>query len=95
MSTKLGETPRADQPKEEAGLLEAVIGENVLHGLGEPENLHRVQVRQVFGDKYRVNVFVRADASTYKVAHSYFLEADSNGKVLTSVPPITRMYPAR
>jgi hypothetical protein len=94
MSTKLDETPRAEQKKEEAGLLEAVIRENVLRGLGEPDNLHRVQVRQVFGGKYRVNVFVRADASTYKVAHSYFLEADSAGQVLTSVPAITRMYPA-
>jgi len=71
--------------------VEAIIGESVLHSLGEPENLHTVQVKPVFGGTYRVNVYVRADA-TFKVAHSYFLEADADGRVLASAPPIRRMY---
>jgi hypothetical protein len=46
----------------------------------------------VCGGKYRVNVYVRADAASYRVAHSYFLEADGDGKVLASIPSITRAY---
>ena len=72
--------------------LEAAIGANVLRELGEPDNLHRVQVHQVFGGKYRVNVFVRVDAATFKVAHSYFLEVDSHGRVQASSPALTRLY---
>jgi len=92
MFTKLEETPRVELSKPEAVGVEAVIVEDVLYRLGEPENLHLVKVRQVYGDKYRVNVYVRADASSYKVAHSYFLEADAKGKVLASTPSISRLY---
>ena len=78
--------------QEEAGLLEAVVRDNVLSALGTPPGPHRVQVRRVWGDRYRVNVFVGESAATLKVAHSYFLEADGDGKVLTSSPAITRSY---
>jgi len=72
--------------------VEAVIAEGVLHRLGEPHNLHTVQVKPVYGDKYRVNVYVRADAASYKVAHSYLVSADGEGLVLASSPAITRLY---
>jgi hypothetical protein len=39
-----------------------------------------------------VNVFVGDDAASLKVAHSYFLQADGDGRVLTSSPAITRAY---
>jgi hypothetical protein len=92
MSTTQEEVLHPGQKTPDRPALEAVIGENVLRGLGKPDNLHMVQVRQVFGGKYRVNVFVRADAATFKVAHSYFLEADDDGNVLASSPAITRLY---
>src|SRR5688572_8131353 len=71
---------------------EAWIARDVLIRLGRPLGLHRVQVRQVAGRKYRVNVYVRAGAASYRIAHSYFLEADGEGKVLSSSPEITRTY---
>ena len=89
MFPQYDETRRVDQL---APGRESIIGENVLHGLGHPNNLYAVRVKQVYGDKYRVNVYVRADAVTYKVAHSYFLETDPSGKILTSSPTITRLY---
>ena len=92
MFTKQEEMPVVEQSKADGVRLEAVIGEAVLYRLGEPENLHLVKVRQVYGDKYRVNVYVRADSASYKVAHSYFLEADDKGKVLASTPSIARLY---
>ena len=92
MFTNQVETRETEQTTRGGMPTEAVIRESVLHGLGEPDNLHLVRVRQVFGDKYRVNVYVRADAATYKVAQSYFLEADAKGKVLNSTPAILRLY---
>src|SRR5207244_4117813 len=48
--------------------------------------------RRVWADYYRVNVFVGADAASAKVAHSYFVAADGDGKVIESTPAITRLY---
>jgi hypothetical protein len=81
---------------QDGATLEAVIARSVLGGLGRPTDLHRVQVRRVFGGKYRVNVFVSADScasgSTFRVAHSFFVEADEAGRVLHSSPPLARLY---
>jgi len=81
-----------EQKKQEVGLLEAVVRDNVLCKLGRPDDLHRVQVKCVWGNNYRVNVFVGPDAVSSKVAHSYFLKADGNGKILSYDPAITRVY---
>jgi hypothetical protein len=81
-----------EQKKQEAGLLEAVVRDSVMSDLGPAPGLHRVQVKCVWGNYYRVNVFVGPDATSCKVAHSYFLEADGNGKILSSDPAITRTY---
>ena len=57
------------------------------------ENLSsRAQVKSVFGDSYRVNVFIGPDVASFKVAHGYFLTADGDGKILLSSPAITRVY---
>jgi hypothetical protein len=37
-----------------------------------------------------VNILVGLDAASVKVAHSYFLVADSDGNILASTPKITR-----
>jgi hypothetical protein len=42
--------------------------------------------------RYRVNVFVGADAASARVAHSFFVEADGNGKILSSSPAVARLY---
>lgn len=92
MSTKPQEQQATEQKKQEAGLLESVIRDNVLFDLGRPDELNRVQVTRVGGTNYRVNVFVGPDFTSCKVAHSYFLQADGNGKILSSSPAITRTY---
>ena len=77
-------------PKSDA--LNAIIGEQVIHTLGEPLGLQRVQVRPLWGDHYRVNILVGADVVSAKVAHSYFLVADGEGKVLKATPNINKQY---
>jgi hypothetical protein len=78
--------------RQEAGLLEAVVGDNVLSALGRPPGPHRVQVRRLWGDNYRVNVFVGPDVASFTLAHSYFLSADGDGKIIACCPPLARAY---
>jgi hypothetical protein len=81
-----------DTAKQEDGMLEAVVRDKVLERLGQPAGNHRIQVKCVWGDNYRVNVFVGAGVAAFKIAHSYFLFADKDGKILNCSPPIARIY---
>jgi hypothetical protein len=81
-----------ESERKEGSLLEAIVLDNVMERLGQPLGNHRVQVRRVWGENYRVNVFVGADVASFTIAHSYFLLADRDGKILTCSPPIERVY---
>jgi hypothetical protein len=84
----------ADQndEREQHERLSRVIGKEVIQTLGEPHGLQQVQVRWLWGDRFRANVLVGGDVVSAKVAHSYFLVADGEGKVVTSSPRITKQY---
>jgi hypothetical protein len=86
------DTPAADRGLQDRRQLIAAIGKQVTHALGQPNDLQQVQVRLLWGDRYRVNVLVGGDAVSARVAHSYFLVADGNGNILASTPQITRRY---
>jgi hypothetical protein len=70
----------------------AAIGGQVMRTLGQPGDLHRVEVRPLWEDHYRVNVLVGLDAASVRVAHSYFLVTDGKGTIVTATPAITREY---
>ena len=70
----------------------ALIGEQVIQALGRPSDLLIVQVRPLWGSRYRVNVFVGPDAMSARVVNSFFLDADDEGKIVASTPPITRQF---
>jgi hypothetical protein len=86
------EARRDDRQKEASGLLEAVVLKSVLLGLGRPADLVRAEARLLWEGHYRVNVFVGPHAASARVAHSFFVEADGDGKILASSPPVTRAY---
>jgi hypothetical protein len=67
-----------------------LIAEQVIHALGEPGDLLRVLIRPLWGNCYRANVFVGADAASARVASSYFLTTDGEGNILESTPQIVR-----
>ena len=97
MSTKQAEEKPSEQKRAEQKVaaverLESVVRTNVLSDLGNPMGAHRVQVKSVWGNFYRVNVFTGPDIASFKVAHSYFLQADLNGKILMSSPAIVKVY---
>jgi hypothetical protein len=72
--------------------IHGVIGKEVVHRLGSPADLFRVQVRPVGGDRYRVNIFVGKQVTSSKIAQSYFVVADVEGNILSSTPTIARVY---
>jgi len=88
---KKAEKVSAEEVRANSDLI-AVIGRQVLGCLGSPRNLYQIQVRHLWGNHYRANVLIGADAASASVAHSYFLITDGDGKISTSTPGITRVY---
>ena len=60
--------------------------------MSRPAALYRVEIRHLWDDRYRANVFVGVGAASTRVAHSFFLVADEEGNIIASVPDITRRY---
>jgi hypothetical protein len=69
-----------------------VIVSQLLKVLGWPTALYRVEVRYLWENHYRANVFVGPDAASTRIAHSFFLAADEDGNILASAPDITKKY---
>jgi hypothetical protein len=92
MKTKQADEAGAAQAQQQTQQLHGIIGQHVLHGLGQPPGLHRLQIRHLWADRYRVNVLIGSDPTCATVGHSYFLVADGEGNVVTSNPKITKRY---
>ena len=78
--------------REKNDALNHVIATNVVQSLGSPVDLLKVQVRPLGRDRYRVNVFVGKEASSARIANSFFLTADARGRILESSPAIVKLY---
>ena len=92
MPTKEQDKQQKDLAKEAHQQRSAFIVGQLMHALGRPAALYRVEVRQLWQDHYRVNVFVGADAASSRIAQSYFLVCDEDGNILASRPKMTRQY---
>ena len=90
MPTNQQEKQHRDQEKQEFNELNALIGRHVMGTLGQQADLHKVQVRRLWENYYRVNILVGLDATSAKVAHSYFLKVDGDGNIIESTPNIQR-----
>lgn len=92
MASKQHEKQAAVREAQERERLTAMIGQHVILALGQPSAYHRVQVRPLWDDRYRVNVLVGPDSSSARVAHSFFLVADGEGRISNSNPEIRKRY---
>jgi len=92
VQTKPPSEQHKDLERHQRETLDALIGERVIHTLGAPGDLLRVQVRRLWENHYRVNILIGADAASGKVANSYFLQADGEGNILQSTPKILKQY---
>jgi hypothetical protein len=90
MATKMQEQVLAD--KLAVNQLQTLIGDEVMRQLGQPDDLHRVQVRRLWDERYRVNVFVGDNPLLAVLAHSYFIVSDQEGNIVLATPKITRHY---
>jgi hypothetical protein len=89
--TTLPVTP-ADGAADRDGPRAAAIAKSVIAALGRPAAFLKATVRQVGGDTYRVNVVTGSDPASARIAHSFFVVADADGRVTGSTPAITRLY---
>src|SRR2546423_64796 len=92
MPMKQRDPQQSDQSTQLGQQLATALGSHVMEALGRPRDLQRVQVRQVWEGHYRVNIFVGVDLASAKVAHSFFVATDDDGKIVTSTPKIGRRY---
>lgn len=92
MPAQQQDKPPTERAKQERPQLNALVGKNVIDALGQPSDLHMVQVKKLWEDHYRVNVFIGADSGSAKVAHSYFLVTDGDGNIVASNPRIAKKY---
>jgi hypothetical protein len=87
---KLEQCDDVEQVRHES--LKVGVGRRVILALGRPDDLIRVQVRELWERRYRVNIYVGPDVVSARVAHSYFLETDDDGTIVKSTPRIKRQY---
>ncbi len=92
MTTTQQRNPAEERRRDMRHSLDHLIGERVVHALGKPKDLLKVQVRPVGNDRHRVNIFVGQDVSSGRVANSFFLTTDDEGQILASSPEIVRVY---
>jgi hypothetical protein len=92
MQTKQPAEHQADDAKRVRKQLRSIIGEQVIHVLGQPSGLQRVQVRKLWDDRYRVNIYIGPDPTSAIVAHSFFLVTDAEGNIIAATPRITKQY---
>jgi hypothetical protein len=78
--------------RETRARLHAIIGEQVMHLLGQPGGQTQVKVHRLWEDTYRVNVFTTSDDHATIVSHSYFLVTDGEGNIVTATPRIVKQY---
>jgi hypothetical protein len=92
MSLKQKQQPSADHENQVHQQIQQNIHEQVIERLGIPSGLHTIHVRQLWPDRFRVNVYVGTGAVGAKIAHSYFLTTDGEGNILAATPNITKKY---
>jgi len=72
-----------------------VIQERVLRRLGRPPGLHSIEVKHLWGKKYRVNIWTKENTdgpvASYSLQHSYFITM-SEENIMKANPPIERVY---
>jgi len=77
--------------------IENFVGEQVMNRLGEkPKNFNFIRASNVFDNSWRVDIWCTKDADgtltsikDNTIEYSYFIKADSDGKIISSDPEIT------
>jgi hypothetical protein len=92
MTTTLQNERDMDLTRQRRDMLNDLVRKQVVRALGSPDDLLKMQVQPIGEDRYRVNVFVGKNYNSGRIADSFFLTTDEEGKILTSSPEIVRVY---
>ena len=82
----------AERPEAGSRPSAETIGRNVMLALGRPPDLHAVQVRRLWGNHYRVNVFTGPDPLSSRITSSFFVVIGEDGAVVRSFPEIVQKH---
>jgi hypothetical protein len=66
-----------------------IIGQ-LMQVLGRLAAPSRVEVRHLWDNHYRANVFVGATIISTRIAQRFFLTADEDGNIVASTPDLTK-----
>lgn len=89
--------PKILKPKEKVteekkdNKLANLIETKVLEILGEPKNLNRISAIHLWGNYYRVNVWISNSEFSISISDSFFVEATVDG-IIRSKPEIVKKY---
>ncbi len=79
--------------------LEESVKKQVLELLGRPKNLHKITARNLWDNRWRVNLWCthiqQADVSEVEVHlidYSYFIHTSDTGEIINSDPEIVKEY---
>jgi hypothetical protein len=74
------------------------IKSQVLAKIGRPPRLHRVEITQHHGGKYRVNIWQQPEPDkdiavtiAPRIGHSYYLTVSDTGEIIASNPPLNKL----
>ena len=93
LTLPMGGEPPVSEAVRDRPLRDEAVGGGVLAALGRPVGLYQVAVRPLWENYYRVNVLIGPDATSVRIAHSFFIDVGVTGEILSATPPITRLYP--
>jgi hypothetical protein len=88
MPSRVPSSPRPEPPTHIASAASKQIEEQVIRLLGRPPNVLGVQVRKLWCDRHRANVFVGPNIASATIIRSFFLVVDGTGKITESIPAI-------
>lgn len=66
-----------------------IIGQ-LMQALGRLAAPSRVEVRHLWDNHYRANVFVGTTIASTRITQSFFLTADEDGHIVASTPDLTK-----
>jgi hypothetical protein len=73
--------------------LNSVVGFNIMAALGRPTSFNRIDVHELWKDHYRVNIVIgEVDSFNWRIAHSYYVVADKDGKICATTPRLQKTY---
>ncbi len=89
------EAETKEQEKKNKDLINERIKEYVFENLGQPKNLYRLDIRSLWENFYRINMWSVDSSSiieTYVLSDSFFIEISEGGEVIACNPEIKRRY---